>query len=116
LFLSNVVLEPVVVHIKCLGAFEANCGMKDTMRSRVVGPGDRLWVAHFDKSSAERDSFLSIQEEGTDFSFSGGSSNSAKSFAENMDGSIGSGRRRRFTDAGKGGEMEKIGSTAASIG
>jgi hypothetical protein len=53
LTLSNAVLEPMIAHVKGLGAFKTNGGMKYTMHSGVVcfkrGTGVGLRVAHFDK-------------------------------------------------------------------
>ena len=60
------VAEPEVTHVEGLGAFEADVGMKNAVRSGVVGFERRavcwLWVTHFLKGGNHGDSFLGVQE------------------------------------------------------
>ena len=75
LLLSNAIFEPVVTHVKRLGAFHADCGMEDAVRGGVVGfdrrAGWGLLVAHFFKGGANGNSLLRIEEQASDFGFGG---------------------------------------------
>ena len=53
------------------------------------GSFGRLGVSKVLEGSDDGDSFLSIEEESSSFSLGGGSGNTSKCFAENMDGTIG---------------------------
>ena len=93
LFVGNTMTEPMVVHIKGLGAFHADLGLKNIVGSRIVsfkrGAISRLRVTHFGESSDKWDGLLSIEEETASFGFSSGSGDAAKGLAKNMYGTIG---------------------------
>ena len=93
--------------------------MKNTMCRRVVGfdrgAGRRLWMPHFDESGNDGDGCLSVQEETASFGFGSGGSNGTNGFAEDMNGAIGLGVRRRAGGTWKGSEEKMASSTASSI-
>ena len=95
LALADSALEPMIPHVEGFRTFETDCGMENTVGSRIVGfqrgPSSGLRMAHFLEGSANRNGILGIQEEGADFGFRSRCSNGAQSFAQNMDGSVGFG-------------------------
>ena len=105
---------------KALDFFHSDLRMENTVSCRVVGlqrsTSRRLWMAHFDKSSANGNSLLGIKEETAGFGFRSRGSYSSDGFAENMNRAIEPGIRRRTGGAGKIGEEKLASSTTASIG
>jgi hypothetical protein len=119
---KNTILEPMIAHVKGFGFLETNLCMENAVSSSgVVGfkwsASERLFVAHFLKSSADRYSVLGIEKECSNFGFRGGSSNAAERFAKNiMNGTVWRWIWRRADGRRESGEEEMASSATASIG
>jgi hypothetical protein len=72
LSLTNSVPKPEVTHVKGFGALKANSGVKNAMRSGVVGfqrsASAGLRMSHFLEGSDNGDGCLRIEEESACFS------------------------------------------------
>ena len=120
LFLITAVTQPPPAHVKGFGSFEADLGGKDAVSSGVVSfegnTGRGLRMTHLGESGDDRDSLLGIEEETANFGFGSGGGNSAKGFAENVEGTVLDWSRRVAGGGSQGCKIKMTCRTATSIG
>ena len=67
MFLFDLTLNPVEVHVKDFGAFPAHVAHENAVGGYVVSIdwSGRLWVAHFNQGRADGNSLLAVEEDCT---------------------------------------------------
>ena len=115
--MGNAIFEPVTAHVEGFGSSHADFPFENIVCGGVVGfersTGWWLFVAHFFKSSDDRSSFLSVDEQASSFSFGCRRGSTFDSFAEDVDCAV----FRRFWRICRGSVTEDAdtGATAAGV-